>query len=308
MKSRETVCLLLLLATGCVQAPRANRSITYVAVSEGSRLIAIGGAKGAVQVCDLDSLRWCRDVVAIHGTLNDLRFSPNGRLLAIADRDLRLWSADAGRVARLGIEGISYGTARFNGNGTEIVTVDSASRILVFDVGSRKVMETLCCSSLYGEVAFAPDGRRILNAGHWPRVWDEADGRLETALIPERQEETFGPIAFDEDLRMILMGSQDGRVYAWDLNRYQLVTRSRAQAEYVRSIATIRMGTYQVAYAGSGTQVTLWNPKSGEERELPLLKPTSNLCVLSDGRSLLFGTVDGGIEIWDVSGIVRRRR
>ena len=55
-----------------------------------------------------------------------------------------------------------------------------------------------------------------------------------------------------------------------------------------------------VAYAGFGKTLRLWNPQTGQERSFAAARPASNLILRPDGTSIIFGTVDGGIESWDV--------
>ena|ERR1700693_6008237 len=44
----------------------------------------------------------------------------------------------------------------------------------------------------------------------------------------------------------------------------------------------------------------VWNPDSGQRRTLPAARPTSNLVLGPDGTSIIFGTADGTIELWDI--------
>jgi WD40 repeat protein len=189
---------------------------------------------------------------------------------------------------------------RFNSAGTELLTISGQSQIQVINLKSRAVVRTICCSSIYGEVAFGSDDVSILNAGHWPRVWDKY-GRPLAYLTKYRQDPTFGPIAIDHEKQEMFMGSQDGRVYAWDLRHYNLLARSKPHDEYVRTIAILPAKSHEIAYAGLKTTVKLWNPETGQESELPELKPNSNLIVLPDGHSLLFGTAKGTLETWDIA-------
>jgi len=46
--------------------------------------------------------------------------------------------------------------------------------------------------------------------------------------------------------------------------------------------------------------VRFWNPQTGVERSLTGARPTSNLILAPDGTSILFGTADGEIELWDM--------
>ena len=102
-----------------------------------------------------------------------------------------------------------------------------------------------------------------------------------------------------------MMGSQDGRVYAWNLTTSAALAVSPAISDYVDTIAVLRGGW--VAYAGFSKSVRLWNLGTGQAGALTGAHPTSNLVAAPDGTSILFGTADGEIEIWD-AGSGRRLR
>jgi WD40 repeat protein len=232
------------------------------------------------------------------GQLNDLQFSPDETLLAIASRDLGIY--DLGQSAALRLlrsDGRNYGTVRFSRDGQTVLVITGTAQIETLDAHSGATRLSVCCSSIYGEVTFTPDGRAIANAGHWPGVWGARSGKLLGRLTATRQFYTFRPIAFDDARGTILMGSQDGRVYVWDLATKRLVAVSAPQSEYVDTLAVTAKGW--VAYAGFDKTLRLWNPQSGQQRSLPAARPTSNLILGADGASILFGTEDGSIEHWD---------
>jgi hypothetical protein len=43
-----------------------------------------------------------------------------------------------------------------------------ASRIGTIDVNTGALRIKVCCSSIYGEAVFTPDGQTIIKAGPWP--------------------------------------------------------------------------------------------------------------------------------------------
>jgi WD40 repeat protein len=231
--------------------------------------------------------------------LNDLQFSPDERLLAIAGTDLGLYSLEPSAAPRfLRSDGRNYGTVRFSHDGQSVLVVTGAGTIELLDVRSGATRLNICCSTVYGEVAFTPDERSIANAGHWPGLWDSRSGQLIARLTKDRQFHAFGPIAFDvvgqvPDLPhgTILMGSQDGRVYCWDLTTRRLTAMSPAHPEHVNTIAVSSTGL--VAYAGFGGIVRLWDPRTGQEQSLTAARPTSNLVLGPDGASIVFGTAEG---------------
>ena len=293
------IAVSLAVVSACVwmflPAPRnrpIDRRISNVALSPTGAWIAAGTAQGPVRISNGRPGTARRFIPLGRGPLNDLQFSPDERLLAVAGKDLVLYPLEQPAAPRrLRSDGRNYGTVRFSRDGETVLVVTGAGTIELLDARSGATRLTICCSTVYGEVAFTPDERSIVNAGHWPGLWDSRSGQLIARLTKDRQFHAFGPIAFDPPHGTILMGSQDGRVYCWDLTTRQLIAMSPAHAEYVNMIAISSMGL--VAYAGFGGPVRLWNPRSGEERSLTAAHPTSNLALGPNGASIMFGTADG---------------
>jgi WD40 repeat protein len=102
-------------------------------------------------------------------------------------------------------------------------------------------------------------------------------------------------------MRAVFMGSQDGRVYAWDLKDYSLLMKSHPQDDYVDTIAVLD-AIHTVAYCGFGGSLKLWNVENGTESEMQEVKPSSNVIALADGHSVVFGTNTGTVETWDLRG------
>jgi WD40 repeat protein len=275
-----------------------ERRVSNVALSSTGRWLAGGTPQGKVTIWDRASGTAPRQIDLRHGPLNDLQFSPDETLLAIASRDLGIYDLGQSAALRtLRSDERNYGTVRFSRDGETALVITGKAVIEALDTHSGATRLKVCCSSIYGEVAFIPDGRAIVNAGHWPSVWDARSGQLVGRLTTNRQNYTFRPIGFDGARGTILMGSQDGRVYVWDLTTRQLVAISAAQSDYVDTLAVSAAGW--VVYAGFGKMLRLWNPQTGQQRSLPAALPTSNLIVGPDGTSIIFGTADGRIEYWD---------
>ena len=192
----------------------------------------------------------------------------------------------------------NYGSVRFSRDGQNLLVITGTGVIETIDAHSGALRLKVCCSTIYGEAAFTPNGQAIANAGHWPSLWDARSGQLVGRLTTNREFATFRPIAFDASRDTILMGSQDGRVYAWDLKNRQLVAVSPPQPEYVDTLAVSTNG--RVIFAGFGKNVVLWNPDTGQRRFLRAARPTSNMVLGPDGTSIIFGTADGTIESWDI--------
>ncbi len=276
-----------------------ERRVSNIALSTTGKWLAAGTSQGKITVWDQGSGTAPRQIDFPRGSLNDLQFDPDERLLAIAAGDLGLYAPEQPAGPRfLRSDGRNYGTVLFSRDGQTVLVITGTGLIETIGIHSGATQLKVCCSTIYGEVAFTPDGQAIANAGHWPSLWDARSGRLIARLTKDRQFYTFRPIAFDGSRGAVLMGSQDGRVYAWDLTTRQLVAISAPQSEYVDTLAVSTTGW--VVYAGFGKMLRLWNPPTGRERSFPAARPTSNLILSPDGASIIFGTADGEIEFWDV--------
>lgn len=283
-----------------LENPPVDRRVSNVALSASGRGLAAGTAPGKITVWDQARVDAVRQVAFRHGSLNDLRFSPDEQTLAIASEDLGVYTPAAPAAPRiLRSDRANYGSVRFSPDGQELLVVNGKGVIETMDAHSGALRLTVCCSSLYGDAVFTPDGQEIANAGHWPRLWDARSGRLVAALTAEREIPAFGPITFDTSRDAVLMGSQDGRVYDCNLKTKRRIAVSPAQPAYVDTIAVLTNGW--ILFAGFGGEVQLWNPDSGYRRSLPAAaRPTSNLVVAPDGESIIFGTAEGSLEYWDV--------
>ena len=286
-----------------------TQRITSVALSTTGRFLAAGTPGGRVYIWDRGRARILR-MVTSDGVLNALTFSPDERWLAIADGNLTLVSnQESGGSQALRDDDANYGTARFTRDGQKILVVTGKGVIEVVDIATRKTDFRACCSTIYGDVAFSSDDALIFNAGHQPSIWDVRSGRLLSRLTKSRELYTFGPVALDLQRRSVYMGSQDGRIYAWDLNTKQLRTRSPAQpgiGDYVNTIAVLGT-TGWIAHAGFGGRVWLWNPDTGESREMQDTQTTSNLLFDLSSNLLLVGTNEGTVESWDpVAGTLKQ--
>ncbi|HET9177345.1 MAG TPA: hypothetical protein VFQ24_03220 [Terriglobia bacterium] len=277
----------------------ADRKISNVAVSSTGNLLAAGTAQGKITVWDQTTGGAPHQFSFPYGPLNDLRFSPDGHLLAIASRNLGVYTpAEPAAPRLLRSDNENYGSVRFSKDGQSLLVVNGTSIMETIDAHSGAARLKVCCSSIYGDATFTPDGEAFVNAGHWPGLWDAHSGKLLGRFTTNREIETFRPIAFDDRRGVVMMGSQDGRVYVWDVASRKLLAISPPQSAYVDTLIVSKNGW--VIFAGFGRSVEMWNPDTGQHGTLTPARPTSNLVPGPDGDSIIFGTVNGEVEFWDL--------
>src|SRR5690348_4397799 len=128
--------------------PQAGSSaIANVAVSSSGRWLAAGTRGGHIVICDRTNVNSCRTVETKSGELNDLRFSPKERFLAVANSNIELVALDGhDKSFFLRMDKGNYGIVRFDSSGTELLTINSQSQIALIDVKSRGALKRFCCS------------------------------------------------------------------------------------------------------------------------------------------------------------------
>ena len=292
-------CVLGLLV---VSSPHreASRRLTVLALSSTGRWIAGGTPEGNIRIWDLQAATLASRAVESTGNLNDLRFSKNDEYLAVANKNITLLPRSSGGEPHLlRADQANYGTVRFSLDGHSLLTINGKGSVMTIDLTTGATQPRYCCTSIWGEVEFSPDGTQVLWAGHWPGVWNFHLGALAGRLTESREFMTFGPIAIDSTGGTIFMGSQDGRVYQWNLEKRHLLRTSPAQSGYVHTIAVLGRSGW-VAYAAEGGAVHLWRPETGAARIVTAARATSNLVFDESGNRTALATEQGNVEFWDL--------
>jgi WD40 repeat protein len=262
--------------------------------------LAGGTSTGYVRIWDIQAPTTPHKVVDSTGPLNDLRFSRNAEYLAIANRNITLVPlAKEGKSIVVRGDQANYGSVRFSTDGRLLLTVNGKGEIMTIDLASGVGRPFHCCSSIWGEVGFSLDGTRAFWAGHWPGVWDLHSMTLLGRLTERREFMAFGPIAIDPTEPLLYMGSQDGRVYQWNIETLRLLGKSQALSDYVHSIAVLGKSGW-VAYAAEGGAIHLWHPKTGTSRAVQAARPTTNLVFDESRNRTALGTNSGQVEFWDL--------
>ncbi|MDX2178952.1 MAG: hypothetical protein SFV18_05105 [Bryobacteraceae bacterium] len=269
-----------------------------IAIGIDGRYIALGGHHSGVRVFDLGNLALVKRAKRT-GSLNDLQFGLDSDTLAIADSNLSVVSI-SGRFPdrRIRSDEANYGSIRFGANDRLLLTVNGKGAVLVIDLDSLAARRLHCCTSIWGDVALTKDNTRVLWAGHWPGMVDLKSGALLGRLTPERENMTFGPISLGAG-ESVYLGSQDGRVYGWNLATKTLESKSPPQPGYVRTIAALGQ-TGWLAFADEEGQVRLWNPVTGEVRGVNGAATTTNLVYQASRGLTVFGALNGRVQFWDL--------
>lgn len=264
-----------------------GRRLTAIALSPSGRWIAAASAAGWVSLWDQARPEQLHQVQTPDATPRALAFSPDDRYLLIAH------SRGLARHAVMDLEPLR--TLRQDVGFRAVQFHRLLGWLAVSDRGTVE-QETFSCCATTGSAAFTPDGGFIVTSGEWPAVWLRTGG-LVARLTAEREYSDFDAIAFDTRRGWLLLGSRDGRVYAWDLGARELRAKSPEPAGAVESVAALRDSPW-IALGKTGAPVHLWNPDTGEMRTMEAI-PSTNVLAGSDPGTLIIGNYAGSVQFWD---------
>ena len=254
------------------------------------------------------------------GDVNDVKFSPDGSMLATAGDDgfLKVWDPEAGELISE-VEGGPGGVAglSFDADGA-LVTASwpDEGTVLVVEAATGDVVQELTGLDWFVlTTGLSPDGTRVVVGGQFEdvaRVFDVETGNF----LFELPRHTFSvdAVAWSPDGRWIATGAGDSSVRVWDANTGELEERLTGHTGVVTSVDW-SPDSQRIVSGGSDGTARVWelevHPTRGtvevEGRQAYLLsaQQTQSGMVAAfspDGRGVITGDLGiASTKIWDLS-------
>jgi WD40 repeat protein/tRNA A-37 threonylcarbamoyl transferase component Bud32 len=244
-------------------------------------------------------------VIAAHaGLVDDLAYSPDGRVLASCGPapGWRLWDATHGTLlAEAEAGGPAVRFIRFSPDGRVLATVDENGGLQLRDPVTGAIEVALSQSvRVRSGIVFSPDGTRLLTAGadHICRIWNVADGTLERSLAAHPG--FVNCLAWSPDGSTIATAS--GTAYRlWNAADGALVETRRPHRKMVKAIAFSPDSTVVATGALDGG-LRLWRHREAAEDIVLEGHQGAVRCLAfsPDGTVLATGSKDRTLRLWNV--------
>lgn len=276
------------------------------AFSPEGRIIASGGESEAIRLWDASSGDLVRTMPGHSERLVGLAFSPNGQWLASSSTDgsVKVWDYRDGRLLHL--------LTNHVGNWVRRVAFSRDSRLLsgatydgtvsIWKVEDGTVARTIDCGGRVADVEFTADGRHLLTASRepkspWIRFWDVSTGTLGLVLNHTNE---LNAICISRDGSRLAAGGSGGSIHLWELPSGRHLRHWLNEER--NQITSLDFNPAATRLAVSGDWVnTVWDLQTGrlEFRMEGHEDLTTSISYSPDGNSLLTGSADATLRIWD---------
>jgi WD40 repeat protein len=218
-----------------------------VAFSPGDDLLATAGVAtpddpGLLRVYELNTGELIANVQT-HGTLQDLDFSPDGRLLAAAGLDgkILVWGVGLRTLQRTIPHHVAILTIRFAPDGKTIATGDLSGNVDFWDPASGTRIGRVLGgqNGLVISVSYSPTGNELMTTSSDGkiRLWDLASGKLIGSPLPGADVQGWGTYYPNSNHVIAVFADGTGVIWnvdpaSWEAHACQVAHRNLTRAEW----------------------------------------------------------------------------
>jgi WD40 repeat protein len=301
----------------CFEQQQAGMTLRF---SPDGKLLACSCMDGKVRVWDVETGNERPVLTGYHGWVNDLAFSPDSKMLALAGADSQVihrWDVNTGAEERLapGHPGQVH-ALDFAASGRLIASAggdwhDGERAICLWDPATGKQVRRLQGHS--GKVnclRFSPDGTKLVSGAEREdmfRLWDVTTGKelpqfdhkgADNAAMEAR----VSAVAWSPDGARILAAHDQGMLILWDAATGKELRTFKGHEGIVHAIAFSPDGKFAVSGSVDRT-VRLWDVATGEETGHfgEATDAVHSVAFSADGRLLAatYGDYEGVTCLWD---------
>ena len=248
------------------------------------------------------------------GSINDIKFGPDGSLFAVATR-AGIWLYDArtgAEVALLNEKPRNVRTIAFSPDGKTLLSGDSTGEVKLWDIPTRQSRETFQVPEkiINALAAFSVEGIKLVNEEHGHiRVRSSSSKTTQQIVTDIHANDRFGHLtvmALSPDGRLLAAAERsDSKIFpihVWDVNTGDLLFTLKAHTRWIRALA-FSSDSKTLASGDEYRVIRLWNIETGIHRAtFKVAKGSFHALAFSpNGKLLASGSSDGSVRLWEAT-------
>jgi WD40 repeat protein/DNA-binding SARP family transcriptional activator len=280
-------------------------------ISPDGQLMAVGlASRQGVGLWDAAALKLTRTLNGTRGTVRDLQFSPNARMLVALSEDrqsrrfVTVWDLTSG-VRRLGpIEVGDSPILDISPDGSMVATDAVGAGIQIWEIATGRPVARIGTSRSAESAKFIHGGRIMLFVkGASAEIWSIENHSLVSILhMTEYTSPTGFATTVNDEGTLVATGGLDPLIRVWSVETGQLVRLIEHDLGTVVWDLEFTPDGMTLAASGGDGFVSLWDVPTGAQigPRLTVGGRDAKLDVSPDGGWLLTTLADGQGAIWDI--------
>jgi WD40 repeat protein len=281
----------------------AVRSVLF---SRDGNELYTGSADGTVKVWDV-SAEGSTNILHHPDWTDEVSFSPDGRLLAVADfngRKAVLWDVASQRpVGNVGEHTNACRGAKFSPDGKLVATVGDYDDVQIWSISPIKRIRNFpkVGYGFSGSIAFHPSKPLLAVGSDDLRFWDLQTG-TRINLLPAAPTNDVRSVCFSPNGNRLALGMESGEVSIWDFVTGRRLRRFQEHTNQIDALSFSHHGTW-LASAGQDNRVVLYEVRKGVvPRQLEGHTDwVFGLAFAPDDKTLVSTSWDGSIRFWSLA-------
>ena len=283
--------------------------VTAVAFSPDDKLLA-AGSYGQIAVWDVAA---GKPAVVLHnvlGAVNDIRFSPDGKILAVAGGqpsakgDLRLYQVSDWKLLGVlrGHDDVVFSVS-FSPDGKQLASASFDHTLGLWDVSELKLVRSYKShSDFVYAITFAPSGKEVFSASkdRTVQLTELATGK--SVFTFSGMDQDVMAVAVHPDGKSVVSSGFETGIYWWNPQTGERVKVQGGHGVAVHELAFSKDGKRLVSAGGDRT-VRLWDGNGGAPVKTISVGVVAYAAAISPSNKLIAaGCYDGITRIYDEAG------
>ncbi|MFB2645721.1 protein kinase [Raphidiopsis sp. BLCC-F218] len=294
---------------------QADKSLAVVAITPDGNTIVSAGHKEI----KLWNSKTGKQIISLSGhtqNINALAISPDGKNLVSAgdDKTIKVWNLQTKKLTfNLVGHQDSVQALAISQDSKTLVSAGDDKAIKVWSLLTGRFLKTLLDHNYWvRSLALSPDGFTLASGSFDKtiKIWNinQTSGQKPTTLL-DTTSQTVTSLTFSPDSSTLVSTSRDRQIKFWNIKNKEMIFASKKQN--VTSVIfspdgkTLISGTKSCPDCSEkiSSVIKLWDVSTKEEiYALPVTtKIVTPLVLSADGKTLVGGTKDNKINVWEIS-------